>query len=62
MPSGTTVCDVGGGIGTVAMQLANAHPNLKLTLQDQPSVIEHARNVGVFFIAHTVVLLNDTFV
>jgi hypothetical protein len=45
MPSGTTVCDVGGGIGTVAMQLANAHPNLKLTLQDQPSVIEHARNV-----------------
>jgi len=45
MPFGTTVCDVGGGIGTVSMQLAKAHTNLKITLQDQPSVIEHARSV-----------------
>jgi len=44
MPSGSTVCDVGGGIGTVAMQLAKSHSNLKLTLQDQPTVIEQARS------------------
>jgi ubiquinone/menaquinone biosynthesis C-methylase UbiE len=46
MPSGTTFCDIAGGIGSVAMPLAEAHPHLKLTLQDQPSVIEQARDVG----------------
>lgn len=41
---GTTVCDVGGGIGTITMQLAKAHPNLRLKLQDMPERIEQAQN------------------
>lgn len=45
MPSGTTFCDIGGGIGTVSMPLAKAHPHLKLTLQEQQSFIEQARSV-----------------
>jgi hypothetical protein len=44
MPSGTTFCDVGGGVGSVSMKLANAHPHLKITLQDLPDVIEQARS------------------
>jgi hypothetical protein len=42
MPAGTTFCDIGGGIGSVSMALAKAHPHLKVTLQDLPSVIEQA--------------------
>ncbi|TFY65534.1 hypothetical protein EVG20_g5551 [Dentipellis fragilis] len=45
LPSGTTVCDLGGGIGTMAMDLAKTHHHLRLTLQDLPSVIDHARRV-----------------
>lgn len=41
---GATVCDVGGGIGTITMQLAKAHPNLRLKLQDTPERIEQAQN------------------
>ena len=39
---GATVCDVGGGIGTIAMQLVKAHPNLQLKLQDLPECIAQA--------------------
>ncbi|KAF9458941.1 S-adenosyl-L-methionine-dependent methyltransferase [Collybia nuda] len=39
-----TVCDVGGGIGTMTMQLAKAHSNLLLKLQDLPERIEQAQN------------------
>ncbi|KAG6831457.1 hypothetical protein H0H92_010366 [Tricholoma furcatifolium] len=42
-PPGTTVCDLGGGIGNVALQLVKAHPNLQLKLQDLPAVIEEAK-------------------
>lgn len=52
MPFGTTFCDVGGGIGTVSMRLAKAYSNLKITLQDQPSVIEHARTVRDLHLSH----------
>jgi len=41
---GTTVCDVGGGIGHISMPLAKAHPHLKLKLQDLPASIEQARS------------------
>ncbi|KAK0184328.1 S-adenosyl-L-methionine-dependent methyltransferase [Armillaria mellea] len=41
---GATVCDVGGGIGVISMQLADAHPNLRIVLQDVPSQIEMAKN------------------
>ncbi len=41
---GATVCDLGGGIGVISMQLADAHPNLRIVLQDLPSQIEMAKN------------------
>ena len=41
-PPGTTVNDVGGGVGTMAMKLIKAHPNLRLKLQDLPGFIRHA--------------------
>ncbi|KAK0215218.1 S-adenosyl-L-methionine-dependent methyltransferase [Armillaria nabsnona] len=44
LPDGATVCDVGGGIGVISMQLADAHPNLRIVLQDVPSQIEMAKN------------------
>ncbi|TFY67048.1 hypothetical protein EVG20_g4086 [Dentipellis fragilis] len=46
LPNGATVCDLGGGIGTIAMDLAKKQRHLYLTLQDHlPSVIDHARQV-----------------
>ena len=40
----TTVCDVGGGVGGVSMQLARCHPNLNFVVQDLPENVERARN------------------
>ncbi|KAF7321194.1 S-adenosyl-L-methionine-dependent methyltransferase [Mycena chlorophos] len=42
LPSGSTVVDVGGGIGTFGIRIAKAHPQLKIVTQDRSSVIEHA--------------------
>jgi tRNA1(Val) A37 N6-methylase TrmN6 len=39
---GATVCDVGGGIGAITMQLAKAYPNLQLKLQDTPERVQQA--------------------
>ncbi|KAJ7857293.1 S-adenosyl-L-methionine-dependent methyltransferase [Mycena olivaceomarginata] len=33
---GATVCDLGGGVGAMAIQLARAHPRIHLKLQDLP--------------------------
>jgi len=41
---GATVCDVAGGVGNISLQLAKAHPNLRLILQDLPERIEQAKN------------------
>ncbi|TFK35105.1 S-adenosyl-L-methionine-dependent methyltransferase [Crucibulum laeve] len=41
---GGVVCDVGGGIGNISMQLAHKYPWLKLILQDLPERIQQARN------------------
>ncbi|KAH0584812.1 hypothetical protein H2248_008091 [Termitomyces sp. 'cryptogamus'] len=41
-PPGTIVNDVGGGIGTMAMELIKAFPNLLLKLQDRPKRIHQA--------------------
>ncbi|TFK38230.1 S-adenosyl-L-methionine-dependent methyltransferase [Crucibulum laeve] len=41
---GATVCDVGGGIGNITMQLAKKYPTLKLILQDLPERIQQAKN------------------
>ncbi|KAJ7637170.1 S-adenosyl-L-methionine-dependent methyltransferase [Roridomyces roridus] len=42
---GATVCDLGGGVGAMAMELARAHPNLKLKLQDLPDRMVQAETV-----------------
>jgi len=44
IPNGTVV-DVGGGIGTQSMIIAQEYPELKLVIQDLPSVIEDAKKV-----------------
>ncbi|KAG7439317.1 S-adenosyl-L-methionine-dependent methyltransferase [Guyanagaster necrorhizus] len=41
---GAIVCDMGGGIGVVSMQLVDAYPNLHIVLQDVPAQIEVAKN------------------
>ncbi|KAF5361557.1 hypothetical protein D9757_008382 [Collybiopsis confluens] len=41
----TTVCDVGSGNGWVSIGLLRAQPHLKVILQDQPQVIETAREL-----------------
>ena len=45
MASGSTICDVGSGLGAISLELAKTHSHLKLTLQDQPHVLEQARGV-----------------
>lgn len=45
MASGSTICDVGSGLGAISLELAKEHSHLKLTLQDQPHVLEQARIV-----------------
>lgn len=45
---GSTVCDVGCGIGHISLALAKTNPHLQLTLQDQPQVLELARDVWFF--------------
>src|ERR1700691_6362783 len=42
---GSTLCDVGSGVGAVSLDLAKAHPHLRITLKDQPQIIEWARDV-----------------
>jgi len=43
MAPGSTFCDIGSGVGEVCLQLAKEHSHLKVTLQDQPHVLETAR-------------------
>ncbi|TFY54971.1 hypothetical protein EVG20_g9490 [Dentipellis fragilis] len=44
LPENTTWCDIGGGMGGVLIPVANRNPQLRLTLQDQPHVVEEAKN------------------
>ena len=39
-----SVCDVGGGIGNITLQLAKTYPTLDLILQDLPERILQAKN------------------
>ncbi|KAJ7661851.1 S-adenosyl-L-methionine-dependent methyltransferase [Mycena rosella] len=47
---GATVCDLGGGVGTMTMELARAHPHLQLKLQDMPERMVQAKNT--IWLAH----------
>ncbi|KAG6884307.1 hypothetical protein C0993_012231 [Termitomyces sp. T159_Od127] len=42
-PPGTTINDMGGGVGLMAMKLVKAFPNLQLKLQDLPDRISQAK-------------------
>ena len=41
---GASVCDVGGGVGNIAIRLAKQFPTLQLKLQDLPERILQARD------------------
>ncbi|KAJ3505864.1 hypothetical protein NLJ89_g7188 [Agrocybe chaxingu] len=43
LPDGASVCDLGGGVGNISLQLAKAYPTLKLILQDLPETIQRAK-------------------
>ncbi|KAA1475128.1 S-adenosyl-L-methionine-dependent methyltransferase [Dentipellis sp. KUC8613] len=43
LPPDASWCDVGGGVGGVLIPIAQAYPHLRLTLQDQPHVIEEGK-------------------
>ncbi|KAL0565880.1 hypothetical protein V5O48_016138 [Marasmius crinis-equi] len=45
MPPGTTICDIGSGVGTVSLSIAKAHSYLHVTLQDLPEPLQQARIV-----------------
>lgn len=46
LPKNSTVCDVGGGVGQIGMQLYMQHPHLRIVIQDLPNVMDHGREVG----------------
>ncbi|KAA1475130.1 S-adenosyl-L-methionine-dependent methyltransferase [Dentipellis sp. KUC8613] len=43
LPESTTWCDIGGGMGGVLIPVVNKNPQLRVTLQDQPHVVEEAK-------------------
>ncbi|KAF8058207.1 S-adenosyl-L-methionine-dependent methyltransferase [Lyophyllum atratum] len=43
LPQNASVCDIGGGVGTVTMRLAKAYPGLLYKLQDTPKRIQQAQ-------------------
>ncbi|KAJ7512101.1 S-adenosyl-L-methionine-dependent methyltransferase [Mycena galericulata] len=45
LSKGASVCDLGGGVGTMTIQLAKAHPHLQLKLQDMPDRMVQAKEI-----------------
>jgi len=39
LPENSLVVDVGGGIGSLALKIAKAHPHIRMVIQDRPAVI-----------------------
>ena len=48
LPTGSVVVDVGGGVGTACLSLAERYPDLKLVVQDLSGIINNAHEVGRF--------------
>lgn len=46
LPPSSTVVDVGGGLGHLAMRIYQEHPTLKFIIQDRPVVIAQAQEVS----------------
>ncbi|KAK7453966.1 hypothetical protein VKT23_011478 [Stygiomarasmius scandens] len=45
LPTGSVVVDVGGGVGTACLSLAERYPDLKLVVQDLSGIIDNAHEV-----------------
>ena len=45
LPADSLVVDVGGGIGTVTMNLAEKHKHLRYVVQDLPGVVAESKEV-----------------
>lgn len=45
LPVGSTFCDVGGGMGHIAMDIYEKFPQLRPVVQDLPNVLEQGREV-----------------
>ncbi|EJD00229.1 S-adenosyl-L-methionine-dependent methyltransferase [Fomitiporia mediterranea MF3/22] len=43
LPEDGIVVDVGGGLGHVSLEIAKAHPRLRIVLEDRPLVVEEAK-------------------
>jgi len=53
LPEGSTVVDVGGGVGSQALSVARANPKLKVVIQDRAPVVAQAKEVcQVLLLAH----------
>ncbi|KAF9563372.1 S-adenosyl-L-methionine-dependent methyltransferase [Agrocybe pediades] len=44
LPSNASFCDVGSGVGTMSMELAKAHRNLRFVLHDKPERLKQAEH------------------
>jgi ubiquinone/menaquinone biosynthesis C-methylase UbiE len=54
LPTGSTVVDVGGGIGSTTMVLAGRYENLNFVVQDREFVVEMGKKVcfhNLFYIS-----------
>uniref|UniRef100_A0A0W0F268 Putative S-adenosyl-L-methionine-dependent methyltransferase n=1 Tax=Moniliophthora roreri TaxID=221103 RepID=A0A0W0F268_MONRR len=45
LPAGSVVVDVGGGVGTVSLALAEEFPDINIVVQDLPSIVEKGHKV-----------------
>ncbi|KAI0081994.1 S-adenosyl-L-methionine-dependent methyltransferase [Panus rudis PR-1116 ss-1] len=43
LPSGASICDVGGGFGHITQHIAMLHPHIRVILQDMEGVLEKAK-------------------
>lgn len=46
LPSGTTICDVGGGNGHAMLNLLKAFPHLRAVVQDLKAAVEDGQEVN----------------
>lgn len=50
LPEGSVVVDVGGGIGSMTMALAQKYKHLKYVVEDRPAVVSEADGVSSAFL------------